>query len=165
MLDPANSQGVPPLEQRAADETGGEELDIDQVFAQIRHKASDGAFDGAGQEYERGVALYQAGQVDDAIRALEAASRAPIYRFRAAAVLGCIYRDRGALSQAIEWFERAAGAPAPSAEDGHALFYELAVALESLGEMERALAICLELQAEAGEYRDLSARISRLTQT
>jgi hypothetical protein len=28
---------------------------------------------------------------------------------------------------------------------------------------QRALAICLDLQAQAGDYRDLSARISRLT--
>jgi tetratricopeptide (TPR) repeat protein len=163
VLDAVKSQGVPPLERRAQDEAGGEDLDIDQVFAQFRHKASDGASEAAEQQYERGVALYEAGQVIDGIRALEAASRAPIHRCRAAAALGRIYRDRGELSQAIEWFERAAGAPAPRAEDAHALFYELAVSLESMGEVERALAICLELQAEAGDYRDLSARISRLT--
>jgi tetratricopeptide (TPR) repeat protein len=164
--DAVKSQALPPLERRAQDEAGGEggeDLDIDQVFAQFRDKASGGASEAAEQEYERGVALYEAGQVTDGIRALEAASRAPIHRFRAAAALGRIYRDRGALSQAIEWFERAAGAPAPRAEDGHALFHELAVSLESLGEVKRALAICLELQAEAGDYRDLSARISRLT--
>jgi tetratricopeptide (TPR) repeat protein len=162
-LDAVKSQGLTQLERPAQDETGGENLDIDQVFAQLRDKASGGASEAAEQEYERGVALYEAGQVTDGIRALEAASRAPIHRFRAAAALGRIYRDRGALSQAIEWFERAAGAPAPSAEDGHALFYDLAVSLESIGEVERALAVCLELQAEGGDYRDVSARISRLT--
>jgi tetratricopeptide (TPR) repeat protein len=163
MLDDIKSQGVPPLERRAQETAGGEDLDIDQVFAQLRDKASGGASEAAQQEYERGVALYEAGQAADGIRALEAASRAPVHRFRAAAALARIYRDRGALSQAIEWFERAAGAPAPSAEEAHALFYELAASLESLGEVERALAICLELQADAGDYRDLSARISRLT--
>jgi tetratricopeptide (TPR) repeat protein len=150
-------------ERRVQAEAGGEDLDIDQVFAQLREKASGGASEAAEQEYERGMALYEAGQAAEGIRALEAASRAPNHRFRAAAALGRIYRDRGVLSQAIEWFERAAENPAPNAEDAHALFYELAVSLESLGEVERALAICLELQAEAGDYRDLSARISRLT--
>jgi tetratricopeptide (TPR) repeat protein len=162
VLDAVKSQGPPQLARRTKDETSGEDLDIDQVFAQLRDKAG-GASEAAEQEYGRGVALYQAGQVTEGIRALEAASRAPIHRFRAAAALGRIYRDSGALSQAIEWFERAAGAPAPSAEDGHALFYELAASLESMGEVERALAVCLELQAEAGDYRDLSACISRLT--
>jgi tetratricopeptide (TPR) repeat protein len=163
MLDTVKNQALLPLERRAQDEAGGGDLDIDQVFAQLRGKASGEASEAAKQEYERGMTLYEAGQVTDGIRALEAASRAPIHRFRAAAALGRIYRDRGALSQAIDWFERAVAAPAPSAEDGHALFYELAVSLESIGEVDRALAVCLELQAEAGDYRDLSARISRLT--
>ena len=99
------------------------------MFAQLRDKASGGTSEAAEQEYERGVALYEAGQVTDGIRALEAASRSPIHRFRAAAALGRIYRDRGALSQAIEWFERGRGSGAER-EDGHALFYELAVSLE-----------------------------------
>jgi tetratricopeptide (TPR) repeat protein len=154
------SQAVSPLVHETP---GSEDLDIDQVFAQFRDKASGGTSETAEHQYERGMALFDAGQEAEGIGALEAASRAPVHRFRAAAALGRIYRDRGALSQAIEWFERAAGAPAPSAEDGHALFYELAAALESLGEVERALAICLELQADAGDYRDLSACIRRLT--
>jgi tetratricopeptide (TPR) repeat protein len=39
----------------------------------------------------------------------------------------------------------------------------LADALESVGETASALAICLELQADAGSYRDLPARIERLS--
>ena len=35
-------------------------------------------------------------------------------------------------------------------------------ALESVGEVGRALAICMELHAEAGEYRDVAARVDRL---
>ena len=73
-----------------------------------------------------------------------------------------IYRDRDAFPQAIEWFERAAEAAAPSATEAHLLLYELADALESGGEVARALAICLELRADAGEFKDLSARINRL---
>jgi hypothetical protein len=67
------------------------------------------------------------------------------------------------LPQALEWLERAAQAPAPTADDGHQLLYELADGLEKTGEMARALAISLELEAEAGEYRDIKARIDRLT--
>jgi hypothetical protein len=63
---------------------------------------------------------------------------------------------------AIEWFERAAQAPAPSEEEGHMLMYELADALESVGEVARALAICIELQSHAPEFRDVGARVDRL---
>ena len=44
-----------------------------------------------------------------------------------------------------------------------ALLYELAETLESQGETARALAVFLELQTDAGEYRDVSARLERLT--
>ena len=50
-----------------------------------------------------------------------------------------------------------------TADDGHALLYELADIVEKQGEIARALAINLELQAEAGDYRDVAKRIDRLT--
>ena len=67
------------------------------------------------------------------------------------------------MAKAIEWFERATQAPAPSADEGYMLLYELADALETIGEVGRALAICMELQADAGEFRDVKARVSRLS--
>ena len=42
------------------------------------------------------------------------------------------------------------------------LLFDLAEALEGEGETARALAICMELQADAGNYRDVAARIDRL---
>ncbi len=44
----------------------------------------------------------------------------------------------------------------------HALLYELATVLQANGEGARALAVLLELQAEAGEYRDVSSRLEQL---
>ena len=60
-------------------------------------------------------------------------------------------------------FEQASQAPAPTPDEAYELFLELAEALESFGQVDRALATCRELQAEAGDYRDVAARISRLT--
>jgi tetratricopeptide (TPR) repeat protein len=120
------------------------------------------AMEAAEEEHKRGLALFNAGRIDEAVVALQAASRAPRLRFATASMLGRIYRDRGVLPQAVEWFERAAEAPAPSPEQGHQLLYELADVLESTGETARALAICMELQADVGEYRDVAARIDRL---
>jgi hypothetical protein len=74
-----------------------------------------------------------------------------------------LYRDRGMVGPTLEWLERAAQTPAHTAEDGYQVLYELAEALESIGEVARALAICLELQAEAGDYKDISERIDRLS--
>lgn len=79
-----------------------------------------------------------------------------------AALLGRLYKQRGMAIRALEWMERAAQAPAPSPDEHHELLYELAEALESNGEFERALATLLELQSGAGAFRDVNARIDRL---
>ena len=139
--------------------------DLDSVFAQLRDEAShESAPDPANREYQRGLALYKAGQRDECIVPLAAAARAPSLRFAAASLLARIHVEHGVMPQAIEWFERAAEAPAPTPEDGQRLLYDLASALESVGEVARALAILMELRADAGEYRDVVERIDRLTQ-
>jgi hypothetical protein len=63
---------------------------------------------------------------------------------------------------AVEWLERAAEAPPSTAHQAHRLLYELAQALEATGETARALAICIELQADAGDFRDVAARVDHL---
>jgi tetratricopeptide (TPR) repeat protein len=116
----------------------------------------------ADGEYRLGLSLYEAGRVEEALVPLQSASRTQGFRFVAASLLGRIFRDQGAAAQAIDWFERAAQAPAPTPEEGHQLLFDLAQALEDAGETARALAICMELQADAGNYRDVAARIDRL---
>jgi tetratricopeptide (TPR) repeat protein len=77
-------------------------------------------------------------------------------------MLAKAYLDSGDQAHAIEWYERAVEAPAPTPMALHALLYELASVLEAQGESARALAVLLELQADAGEYRDTSKRLEQL---
>jgi tetratricopeptide (TPR) repeat protein len=102
------------------------------------------------------------GMLDEAVAALLNAARSPQQRFEASAMLGRLYDRRGEQEQAIEWLERAAETPAPSPDEGRALLYDLGVALEFAGETSRALAVFLEIQSDAGDYRDVPARIDRL---
>ncbi|MGE5245087.1 MAG: tetratricopeptide repeat protein [Betaproteobacteria bacterium] len=139
-----------------------ETVDLEAVFARLRGETSAQAREAEG-ELRRGVALQQSGRVDEAIEAFQAASRFPGLRFVAASLAGRLHREQQRLPTAIEWLERAAQAPAPTAEEYHDLLYELADLLEGEHEVSRALAILLELQAEAGAYRDVSDRIERLT--
>ena len=77
-------------------------------------------------------------------------------------MLGRLHRVQQEIARAIEWLERAAEAPAPGLEEGRALLYDLGATLEDAGEVARALAVFMELQADAGEYRDVAARVDRL---
>ena len=138
--------------------------DLETVFADLRENISRrSTANEAEQQFQRALALREAGDLDGCIDALQAAAHAPSLRFTASSLLARVLRDRGTIDQAVEWFERAAQAPPPSAEEGHALLYDLADALEKESEGARALAILLELQADAGSYRDVGARIDRLT--
>jgi tetratricopeptide (TPR) repeat protein len=138
--------------------------DIEDVFAQMRAKsAREQQASAALAQYEEGARLIEQGLDREAIAALEAAARVPMMRFKAAARLGRLLIDRGDLNEGVEWLERAAEAPAPSPEEGYDLLYELAGALEAQGESARALAILMELDAEADGYRDVRTRIMYLS--
>jgi tetratricopeptide (TPR) repeat protein len=116
----------------------------------------------AGEQLTLARTYLEMGMTDEAIAALSDASRNPTFRFEAASLLGRIYQKRDDLARAAEWLERAAEAPAPSANEGRELLYELGTMLETLGETARALAVLMELQADAGEFRDVAARVERL---
>jgi tetratricopeptide (TPR) repeat protein len=138
--------------------------DLDGVFGNLRDQASRrGAADDGEKDYRRGLALRAAGDIDGCIQALERASRSPKLRFGASWLIARLYRERDMLPNALEWLERASEAPAPTSDESNQLLYELAEGLEKVGEVARALAICLELQAEAGSYKDVDERIDRLT--
>lgn len=137
---------------------------LDQVFRGIRDEAGrQSAEEAAAEQYTLALTYHDMGMVDDAVKALEAASRSPRQRFDAASMLGRIYLDRRDMANAIEWLERAAEAPAPAIDAGRALLYDLAQTLEAVGESARALAVFVELESESGGYRDVSDRIECLS--
>jgi tetratricopeptide (TPR) repeat protein len=138
--------------------------DIEDVFAEMRAKsAREQQASAALAQYEEAARFIEQGLDREAIEALEAAARVPMMRFKAGARLGRFLIDRGDLNEGVEWLERAAEAPAPSPEEGYDLLYELAGALEAQGESARALAVLMELDAEADGYRDVSTRIMYLS--
>ena len=89
--------------------------------------------DEAAQQIKLARTCIDMGMTGDAIAALTQAAAVPRHRFEASALLGRIYRDRGDWSDAIEWFERASGAPAPSVEDARALLEDLTAARAARG--------------------------------
>jgi tetratricopeptide (TPR) repeat protein len=136
---------------------------LEGVFAEFRDEvARQTHADAVEQHYKVGLTYAEMGMVAEAMKELEIAVRSPRYRFDAASHLARLALGRGRSLEAIEWFERAAEAPAPTAEAGRALLYELADTLETGGETARALAVFLELQADTADFRDVSRRVERL---
>ena len=137
---------------------------LDDVFKDLRDESSrPGTTDQSAQHMKLAHTYLEMGLVDEAIAALKTAVRSPRQRFEAASILGRLYRKRSEHADAVQWFERAAEAPAPNVEEGRSLMYDFGVALEETGETARALAIFMELQADAGDYRDVGQRVDRLS--
>lgn len=143
---------------------GAGEAELGQAFSDFRQEVvrQTGA-DHSAQHMSIGRTYLEMGMRDQAVEPLTAAARSAQFRFEAASLLGRIFREHGDLDQAIQWFDRAADAPAPSAAEARTLLYELGCAVEDRGDTSRALAIFLELRAEAGEYLDVASRIERLS--
>jgi tetratricopeptide (TPR) repeat protein len=137
---------------------------LEEVFDEMRTKAMrESQLQAAQAQYAAAIDHATHGRLDEAIIAFETAARVPLMRFQAGTRLGRLHIARGDLPRGVEWLERAAEAPAPTVDEGHAVMFELADALERVGESARALAVLLELHADAGNYRDVSTRIDRLS--
>ena len=102
----------------------------------------------AALAYDQASEHFNRGELESAAACLRTAARDPLFRFRAASMLARIARDEGRLHEAIDWLERAAEAPAPTAEASHGLLYELGDVLDSSCEYARALAVFIELHRD-----------------
>jgi tetratricopeptide (TPR) repeat protein len=137
--------------------------ELGEVFQDFRDEVDrQSGTDESAQHMTLAATYLEMGMEEDAIQSLKQAARSPRLRFEAGQQLAGLFKKRTDLAQAVEWLERAAEAPAPSAEAGLALLYDLGSTLEAMGETARALAVFMELQADAGEYRDVAARVERL---
>ena len=134
------------------------EIDLSEVLAGI----GDAPEAHPNDPYDRALKHLADGRTDEAMADLRDATRASHTRARAAADLGRLHISRGELEAAVEWLEQAADGPAATQEEGFAVLYELADTLERLGESARALAILVDLDADAGGYRDVRLRIEQL---
>ncbi|MEX2662563.1 MAG: tetratricopeptide repeat protein [Vicinamibacterales bacterium] len=138
--------------------------DLEEVFAGLRDEAGRVEdTDDSGEHMAIARSYMEMGTPEEAMSSLEIAARSPHHRFAAASALAHIYRDQSDLARAIDWFERAAEAPAPTPEEGYALLYDLGDVLDSMGETARALAVFLELAADAPGFRDVGARVTQLS--
>lgn len=143
---------------------------LQSILARVRR----GDLDGAVAEYAHVVAARHErfdltqyylleGNEPAALIELEEAARAPALRFMASAQRGRLHADRGEIQEAIVWLERATQVPPISPDEGHAVLYELADALERAGEPTQALVMFMQLAADRRAYRDVQARIVELS--
>ncbi len=155
---PPSSSPAPAPDQPA------EPADLDSVFASMRDEALHRPLDeGTDVAFARGAVMVEAGELEQCIEPLRLAARSPRRRFAAASLLAQVFERQQRWDEAIEWLGHAVDAPGLADSDRFATLLRMADLLEQTGEPASALAVCLELHADAGNYKDLSVRIARLS--
>ncbi len=156
--------GIGPAEPVPVAQVPAPQTDLDAVFAAMRDEALHRPLDEAADvAFTRGTAMVEAGDLEQCIEPLRMAARAPHRRFAAATLLAQVYERQQRLGDAIEWLGHAVDAPGLTDSDRFESLLRMAALLEEAGEPASALAICLELQAGAGDYKNLAVRIARLS--
>lgn len=137
---------------------------LQSVFNNLREQARQSVDETAAHEhFDRAQYHLQDGNEAAAMVELRTAAEAPTLRFAAAAQLGRLHVSRGEMADGIEWLERASQSPPVSPDEGLAVLYELADALQQQREAERALAAFTALNARRRGYRDVAARVALLS--
>jgi tetratricopeptide (TPR) repeat protein len=137
---------------------------LQSVFNDLREKARQSDAEAAAHEhFDRAQYHLQDGNETGAMAELRMAAEAPSLRFAAAAQLGRLHIGRGEMTDGIAWLERASQSPPVSPDEGLAVLYELADALERQSERARALAALTVLEGRRRGYRDVKARIAALS--
>jgi tetratricopeptide (TPR) repeat protein len=106
--------------------------------------------------YEVGVRLYRAGQLDEAIRELQAARVDPRSRWQALLTLGLCFKARNNWRLAERNFEEALkNLPAGESEHRKEILYELAAGSAEANELNKAIDMGTELANIDFSYRDI----------
>jgi tetratricopeptide (TPR) repeat protein len=100
----------------------------------------------------------------EAIREFQVASRDSNLFVESCSMIGVCYVEQGMWTEASEWYDRALTAEDLSDDADMALRYDLAGALEAAGDHERAVGIFEEIASANPAYRDVSNRLSVLSE-
>lgn len=117
----------------------------------------------AAERYERGLALKNAGLHKSAIDQFELAKVDPALTLKSYAQIGLCFKLAGRYEDAVAAFQKALSASAGSPKETVQILYVLGRTLEALGRMEETLEAYRWIRREDPVYRDVAARIERLS--
>jgi tetratricopeptide (TPR) repeat protein len=112
--------------------------------------------------YNLGIAYKEMGLVDEAIAEFQLAAKDENRVLECSSMLGICFLEKGMPKLAIKWFEKGLAASGRSEEEYQGLRYDLACALESAGDTDRALSVYTELYGQDANFRDVANKVREL---
>ncbi len=144
---------------------GKGEAILEEVFREFqRGVAEQLSEEDADTHFNLGIAYREMGLLPEAIREFQVASRDTSFFVESCSNIGVCYQEQGMWTEAVEWYQKALVAPDISADARVGLRYDLASAYQSAGDVNQAADIFEEIAATNPSYRDVSDRLSNLSQ-
>jgi tetratricopeptide (TPR) repeat protein len=112
--------------------------------------------------YNLGIAYKEMGLVDEAIAEFQLAAKDEGRLLECSSMLGICFMDKGMPKLAVKWFEKGLKAPGRSEEEYQGLRYDLAMAHESSGDLDKALNIFEDLYGQDANFRDVAQKVRDL---
>jgi tetratricopeptide (TPR) repeat protein len=112
--------------------------------------------------YNLGIAYKEMGLIDEAIAEFQLAAKDEGRLLECSSMLGICFLEKGMPKLAVKWFEKGLTAPGRSEEEYQGLKYDLAMAHESSGEVDRALSIFTDLYGQNANFRDVATKVREL---
>ncbi|MFP4026953.1 MAG: tetratricopeptide repeat protein [Candidatus Brocadiia bacterium] len=111
-----------------------------------------------------GHALFQSGDIKNAMSEFQQAAKDPRLELEGATMLGRCFMEKGQYDLAAEQFERAVDRHPAKDEKGMNLRYLLAMALEKMGDTEKALKKYKEIYSNDINFRDVAEKVEALSE-
>ncbi len=110
-------------------------------------------------KYELGIMLFDRGQFNEAVQQLQRAQQNPQRRTMALYYLARCFREKGQLDIAVEQLEKAAAELHQMDDTKKEIVYELGTLHESMGQIDKAVALFKEIYGVDIGFRDVTAKI------
>lgn len=142
----------------------GEAL-LEEVFREFQKGVAEQlSEEDSDTHFNLGIAYREMGLLPEAIREFQVSSRDKNLFVESCSVIGVCYQEQGMWSEAASWYQKALVAPGISEDARLGLRYDLAIAYEAAGDSEQAVGILTEILAVNPAYRDVSDRLSTLSE-
>jgi tetratricopeptide (TPR) repeat protein len=112
--------------------------------------------------YNLGIAYKEMGLIDEAIAEFQLAAKDESRTLECSSMLGICFMDKGMPKLAVKWFEKGLKAPDRTDEEYQGLRYDLAMAHEAAGDMDKALHLFTDLYGQNANFRDVAAKVRDL---
>jgi tetratricopeptide (TPR) repeat protein len=112
--------------------------------------------------YNLGIAYKEMGLVDEAIAEFQLAAKDEGRLLECSSMLGICFMDKGMPKLAVKWFEKGLKAPGRSEEEYQGLRYDLAMAHEASGDLDKALNLFEDLYGQNANFRDVAQKVRDL---